>query len=83
MTPPHALPPSDANPAPDPTTAPDANPTAAAAESTSRLHTRDVWCGGPIRGASQGTIVQVGSYDELMAEPDGLFAELARRQEAD
>lgn len=40
MTPPHALPPSDANPAPDPTTAPDANPTdasptAAAAESTS------------------------------------------------
>lgn len=45
MTPPHALPPSDANPAPDPTTAPDvsptdvsptdASPTAAAAESTS------------------------------------------------
>ena len=40
MTPPHALPPSDATPAPDPTTAPDANPTdanptAAAAESTS------------------------------------------------
>lgn len=31
----------------------------------------------------KGTIVQVGSYDELMAEPDGLFAELARRQEAD
>lgn len=31
----------------------------------------------------KGSIVQVGSYDALMAQPDGLFAQLARRQEAD
>ena len=31
----------------------------------------------------QGSIVQVGTYDELMADTDGVFAELARRQEAE
>jgi len=30
-----------------------------------------------------GSIVQCGTYEELMAQRDGVFAELARRQEAD